>query len=279
MATLLNGSKTHHSDCGRARARWSQHCVRYLNGHYVSLSAKQRISNAIDKLGYTRSWTARNLSLGRRGCIGVVVDSTLDPWFIQLLAGIEEALSERDSSLMLASLELRGQYDASPVFQWIREKRVDGLIIAKSQKRERSLLRTAIEAQLTVITVVPDEAVDHVPVLRCNNLAGGAAVVDHLVDLGHRRIAFVGGPEHSIDSKNRMRGLRNRLAQLCIPLDPALIFSCDSWESDAGIEFGRTLLAKPLSFTALVTANDALALGLCGWLSSGASGFHKLCPW
>lgn len=136
---------------------------------------QQRISKAIDKLGYTRSWTARNLSLGRRGCIGVVTDSTLDPWFIQLLAGIEEELSERDSSLMLASLELRGHYDASPVFQWIRDKRVDGLIIAKSQKRERSLLRTAVEAQLTV-TVVPDEPIDHVPVLRCNNLTGSGGI-------------------------------------------------------------------------------------------------------
>lgn len=234
---------------------------RYLNGHYVSGSTKQRISKVIDKLGYTRSWTARNLSLGRKGCIGVVVDSTLDPWFIQLLAGIEEELSTSDASLMLASLELRGHYDASRVFQWIREKRVDGLIIAKSQNRERSLLKTAVEAQLPAVTVAPDEEFEHVQVLRCNNLAAGAAVADHLTDLGHRRIAFAGGPEHSIDSKNRLRGLKERLAHLGAPLDSKLIYSCGSWEAEAGIEFGRTLLAKPLQFTALVTANDALALG------------------
>lgn len=122
---------------------------RFLNGHYVSKSAKLRISKAIDTLGYSRSSTARNLSLGRKGSIGVIVDSTLDPWFVQLLAGIEEELSIRDTSLMLASLELRGHYDAGLVLRWIHERRVDGIIIAKSQKRERSLLHAAIYAQTT----------------------------------------------------------------------------------------------------------------------------------
>src|SRR5665213_2327096 len=234
---------------------------RYLNGHYVSHSAKQRIAKVIDKLKYTRSTTARNLSLGRTGCIGVVVDSTLDPWFVQLLAGIEEELATRDTSLMLASLELRGHYDADLVFQWVREKRLDGLILAKSQKRERLIIQAAVEAKIPTVTIAPDEVVDHVHVVRSNNTAGGAAVADLLSDLGHRRIAFLGGPEHSIDMKNRLRGFRQRLEHLGVPLDPSFIFTCPNWEPEAGMDFGRTLLAKPLSITALVTGNDALALG------------------
>jgi LacI family transcriptional regulator len=235
---------------------------RYLNDHYVSQAARKRISEVIAKLGYTRSSTARNLSLGRKGSIGVVVDSTLDLWFTQLLAGIEEELSARDSSLMLASLELRGHYDAGNVFRWIQEKRVDGLIIAKSQKRERSLLHAAVEADLPTVTVAPDEAVSQVHVIRFDNVAAGAAVADHLADLGHRRIAFAGGPEHSVDSKNRLKGLRERLAELGITINPKSISSCDSYEAEAGIEFARFLLAKPLEITALVMGNDALALGV-----------------
>ena len=84
---------------------------RYLNGHYVSREVRARLSDIIAELGYSRSWTARNLSLGRRGSIGVVVDSSHDPWFVQLLTGIEEELSTRDTSLMLASTELRSEYD------------------------------------------------------------------------------------------------------------------------------------------------------------------------
>jgi LacI family transcriptional regulator len=234
---------------------------RYLNGHYVSRTAKRRISEVIATLGYSRSRNARNLSLGRSGSIGVVVDSTLDLWFTQLLAGIEEELSAHDASLMLASLELTGHYEPRIVFEWIREKRVDGLIIAKSQKRERSLLRTAVDHHLPVVSVAPDEVVSHVQVVRCNNMAAGAVVADHLADLGHRNIGFAGGPEHSVDSKHRLRGLEERLRKLGIPLDRRRVWWCGSYEAQAGIEFARTRLGRPLDFTALVMGNDALALG------------------
>jgi LacI family transcriptional regulator len=234
---------------------------RFLNGHYVSRSAKKRIAEVITELGYSRSPTARNLSLGRKGSIGVVVDSTLDPWFQQLLAGVEEELSSHDMSLMLASLELKGHYDSALVLEWVRERRVDGLIVAKTQRRERPILHAAIEAQLPVVAVAPDEIIDHIPSIRCNNNAGGAAVADYLADLGHKRIAFAGGPKHSIDSNHRLTGLRNRLKQLGIQLDSKRIWSCDSFAATAGVEFARTFLAKPLDVTAIVLGNDALALG------------------
>jgi LacI family transcriptional regulator len=234
---------------------------RYLNGHYVSAPVQARLSEVIATLGYSRSWTARNLSLGRRGCIGVVVDSSADPWFVQLLTGIEEELAARDTGLMLASLELRGQYDPSLVFAWIRDRRVDGLVIAKSQRRERALLRAAVEAQLPTVIVAPDEISTDVQVVRCNNLAAGAAVAAHLAGLGHRRIGFAAGPEHSIDSKHRLRGLRDELARRGIQLEPKNVFECGSFTSEAGGEFAHRFFESPTDLTALVLANDALAFG------------------
>ncbi len=234
---------------------------RYLNGRYVSGAAKARIGDAIAALGYAPSWTARNLSIGRKGCIGVIVDASDDPWFNQILAGIEEELSERDTSLMLSSLELRGQYDPRIVLEWIRGRRVDGLIIAKSQRRERPLLHEALEAQVPIITVAPDEAVTHVHVVRCDNIGGGAAVAEHLVELGHRHVAFAGGPQHSLDSKHRLRGLTEGLARHGIRLDKKAIFSCGSYEASAGAGFAAAFLDRAFEATALVMGNDALALG------------------
>lgn len=234
---------------------------RYLNGHYVSAPVQARLSEVIASLGYSRSWTARNLSLGRRGCIGVVVDSSADPWFVQLLTGIEEELSTRDTGLMLSSLELRGQYDPSIVFAWIRDRRVDGLIIAKSQRRERALLKAAVEAQLPTVIIAPDEISTDVQVVRCNNVAAGATVAAHLANLGHRKIAYVAGPQHSIDSKHRLRGLRDELARRGIRMDPEAVFNCGSYTSDAGGQFAREFLDRPIDVTAVVLANDALAFG------------------
>lgn len=234
---------------------------RYLNGRYVSREAKARIADAIEALGYARSWTARNLSIGRKGCIGVVVDTSLDPWFNQVLAGIEEELSTRDTSLMLCSLELRGRYDPSIVFEWIRGRRVDGLIVAKAQRRERPLLREAIGGQIPLVMVAPDETVAPAHVVRCDNRAGGVAVAHHLAELGHRHIVFVGGPEHSLDSKHRLRGLREGLARHHVRLASRNVFFCGSYEADAGAAFAERFLIDRSDATAIVTANDALALG------------------
>jgi LacI family transcriptional regulator len=234
---------------------------RYLNGHYVSKPVRARLSEVISALGYSRSWTARNLSLGRRGCIGVIVDSSQDPWFVQLLTGIEEELSTRDTGLMLSSLELRGAYDPALVLEWIRDRRVDGLIVAKAQRRERALFKAAIEARLPTVAVAPDETLHHVQTVRCNNIAGGRAVADHLAALGHRHIAFAGGPEHAIESKHRLRGLREGLSAHGIRLDPRLVFSCERWDMEAGGRFAQEFLGTAPVVTALVLANDALALG------------------
>jgi LacI family transcriptional regulator len=234
---------------------------RYLNGHYVSAPVQARLSEVIASLGYSRSWTARNLSLGRRGCIGVVVDSSADPWFVQLLTGIEEELSTRDTGLMLASLELRGQYDPSIVVEWIRDRRVDGLVIAKSQRRERALLKAAVEAQLPTVLIAPDEISTDVHVVRCNNIAAGATVATHLAGLGHWKIGYAGGPDHSIDSKHRLRGLRDELARRGIQMDAKNIFACGSYTSEAGGEFAHKFFESTPDLTALVLANDSLAFG------------------
>jgi LacI family transcriptional regulator, galactose operon repressor len=234
---------------------------RYLNGHYVSADARARIGKVIEELGYKRSSTARNLSLGRRGCIGVVVDSIVDPWFTQILAGIEEELLSHDTSLMLASTELTGTYDPAIVFEWVRERRVDGMIVAKSQRRERPLIREAVGAQLPTVLVVPDETFNDVQLVRCDNRSAGVAIANHLVELGHRAIAFAGGPAHAIDSKHRLQGLREGLKAHGVSIDSAHVFSCGSWDVDAGVKCANEFFARSRHVTAIVLANDALASG------------------
>jgi LacI family transcriptional regulator, galactose operon repressor len=162
---------------------------------------------------------------------------------------------------MLASTELTGTYDPAIVFEWIRERRVDGLIIAKSQRRDRPLIRRAVDAQLPTVLVAPDEAFPGVQLVRCDNHGAGVVVANYLVQLGHTRIAFAGGPRHSIDSKHRLLGLRKGLQKHRISLDPTCVFSCGSYEVAAGDAFARTFFEKPRDLTAIVFANDALASG------------------
>src|SRR5262249_12556914 len=163
--------------------------------------------------------------------------------------------------LRLRSRGLRGQYDPAIVFEWIRERRVDGLIIAKSQRRERPLLREALASQLPIVTVAPDEAVTHVHIVKCDNLAGGVAVANHLAAPRHRRVGVAGGPRPSLASRRGVRGSRDGLARQGIRLRPKAIPGGGSSEADAGAAFASRWLDGRPPVTALVMGNDALALG------------------
>jgi LacI family transcriptional regulator len=234
---------------------------RYLNDDYVSPSVKARLSSIIESLGYKPSRTARNLSLGLKGCIGVVVDSIQDPWFTQLLTGMEEELQSRDVSLMLLSLELRDTYDPSLAFEWIREHRVDGLIVAKCHRRDRPLVETALAARLPLVAIAPDQMLAGVSVIRGDNISGGRLIGAHLAELGHTRIAFAGGPKVSVESRHRLEGLREELRKRRVELREQDISFCASYEAEQGAEFAYEFLRKPVRATALALGNDALAIG------------------
>ena len=147
------------------------------------------------------------------------------------------------------------------MFEWVREHKVDGLVLAKSQRRDRALIREAVNAQLPTVLIAPDETAPHVQLVRCDNRSAGIAVANHLIELGHRMVAFAGGPAHSLDSKHRLIGLREGLANRDIALQSELIFSCGSWEADAGARFAETYFEHDRGATAVVLANDALAAG------------------
>ena len=234
---------------------------RYLNDDSVSPRMKARLSQVIESLGYKPSQTARNLSLGFKGCIGVVVDSIQDPWFTQLLTGMEEELQSRDTSLMLLSLELRDKYDPAIAFEWIDERRVDGLIIAKCHRHDKALVQAAMDAQLPIVAVAPDETLRDVSVLRADNIGAGRMLGAHLAELGHRWVAFAGGPHASVESRHRLQGLREELGKRGVQMRDEDVCFRASYEADEGAAFAQTFLLRPTRPTAVVLGNDALAIG------------------
>jgi LacI family transcriptional regulator len=234
---------------------------RYLNDNSVSPPMKAHLSRVIESLGYKPSRTARNLSLGLKGCIGVAVDSIQDPWFTQLLTGMEEELQSRDISLMLLSLELRDTYDPAIAFEWINERRVDGLIIAKCHRRDKPLVRAALDAQLPIIAVAPDETLTDVAVLRADNIAAGRMLGAHLAELGHRRMAFAGGPDVSVESRHRLQGLREELRERGLQLRETDICFRASYDAEEGAAYAETFLRQRTRPTAVVLGSDALAIG------------------
>ena len=243
-------------------ARVSKSTVsRVINGGYASAEVRARVAKVIQRLGYTPWTTARNFSLGRAGCFGLVVFDTQSEWVTQILGGIEEELTSRHISLLVGSLFLRGTFEASTVASWIRERRVDGLIFVCPGRRERVLVEAARKMQLAVALIAPDELLRGGVVVRSDNLGVGRDIVNHLYELGHRRIAFIGGSEESLDSRERCEGIEQALSEHKLKLVHRLFMP--RYHVEEGAAYAKKWLktSRARAPTAVVLADDIMALG------------------
>jgi DNA-binding LacI/PurR family transcriptional regulator len=236
---------------------------RVVNGGRVSAGVKRRVQRVIDELGYAPSVAAQSLVHRRTGCIGLAVNSTQSPWFTQILGGIEQALAPSKKSVLLASMMLHGSYDPATVLAWVQEGRVDGLILVRYARRDRPLLEAAAGAGLPIVLIAPDLSAPADFTVRCDNVNAGWIVAQHLAKLGHQRIAFAGGPKESLDSRQRLQGLEEGLAEHGITLPPERIFFGSGYAREAGVRYAESFLELPASErpSAVVLGNDPMAIG------------------
>lgn len=236
---------------------------RVLNGGYVSADARRRVERAVQELGYVPSATARSLKYGRKGCIGVAVESVQGAWFMGLLSGIEAELNRAHVSMMLAGWHSGDSYDPSAISAWISGRRLDGMILVRFTKREQPLLEAAEAADIPVTFICPDQSVNLGFTVRCQNYEAGRTLGQHLLDLGHRRLAFVGGPKDSVDTLDRLRGLNDVIHETRgASMAASDIGFQDSYMPRAGTAAAASFLKRPASKrpTAVVLGNDSMAI-------------------
>ncbi len=243
---------------------------RVVNGGRASKAVQRKVRQAIDELGYSPSVAAQSLVNGRAGCIGLVVNSSQSTWFSQILGGVEEALAPSRQSVLLASLMRGGQRDPSAVHRWIHERRVDGLLLVRYSRKDRELLDLAREAALPCVLLAPDLDSEAFPSVRSNNRMAGRLAAGHLIELGHRHLAFAGGPEQSVDTRMRQMGVAERCQESGIELASEDVWFGESYGHEAGVQFAEVLLRRSPAQrpTAVVLGNDPMAVGFVGTLLS-----------
>ena len=230
---------------------------RALNGlDNVSDETRERVLAAAGALGYIPHAGARSLSLARTNAIGVVLPDVHGEFFSEILRGMDSAASKRGYLLLLSNMHGGGpQPDA--VLRAMRG-RVDGLLVM-APHLDRATLEKALPAKTPVVLINAPADVRHHSNLRLDNAAGIEAVVAHLVGLGRRRIAYVGGPESNLDARERAAAFRNAMQRLA-PGEEVIMLPGDFTE-EAGGEAILRLLTEGIRFDALVAANDMMAVG------------------
>ncbi|MEU0423323.1 LacI family DNA-binding transcriptional regulator [Streptomyces canus] len=247
-----------------------------LNGTRPVLPhTRQAVLDAVDELGYTPNTLARSLVTSRTRSIGLAVSAISNPYFTEILQGVEAGALEHGYSLLIADPHDDPDHECK-VVQLLHERRVDGMIVAPSAD-PRELV--SYLGRHRVPTVFLDRVIDGV----IEGVVGGAVedpadgpqrfdqvcaentgpmarLVAHLAGLGHRRIGLVAGLPGLSTTAERITGYRQGLTTARLPYDDDLVVHGDS--ASAGAERATaTLLSRAAPPTALVTANNAMTIG------------------
>ncbi|WP_141204390.1 LacI family DNA-binding transcriptional regulator [Streptomyces griseorubiginosus] len=254
-----------------------------LNGTRPVLPhTRQAVLDAVDELGYTPNTLARSLVTSRTRSIGLAVSAISNPYFTEILQGVEAGALEHGYSLLIADPHDDPGHERK-VAQLLHERRVDGMIVAPSaDPRELVAYLTRHEVPAVFLDRVvegaggADEPRDAGAGTEGRETpAGGprrfdqvcaestrpmAELVTHLAGLGHRRIGLVAGLPGLSTTAERIAGYRQGLTASGLPYDPHLIVHGDS--ESAGAEVATAaLLGLPTPPTALVTANNTMTIG------------------
>ena len=233
---------------------------RVLNGQNgVSEQARYQVLQAARRLGYTPNGLARGLSGRHTAMVGFVLSDISNPFFPELARGIEDVAREMGYTVLFANTDGRPDREHEAV-RLLVERRVDGIVFA-SVTRETDCLRWLREVGIPFALAgrsTDDPDVDSVVV---DNVAGGRMATEHLLGLGHSRVAFIGGPRNVSASVERFEGYRQAFRARNLEVDPRLVRWADFRQSGGYVAALELLQGTGEPPTALFAANDQMAIG------------------
>jgi LacI family transcriptional regulator len=237
--------------------------------HMVRPDTVRRILAASEELGYHPDLTARTLRTGRTATVGVLIPDFTNPLFPPIVRGIEDALADCGYTPLLANTDNDKDREAR-VFRALRARQVDGFILLTARNNDPTL-HELIDEQIPVVTVNRVASGRVVSSVSADDQAGISAVVDHLVNIGHRTIATIAGPRWLSTGRNRRREFERSMTRH--GLNPDRVVAARAFSEDEGDRCMAELIADT-DVTAVVAANDSLALGAMAALRRAG----KRCP-
>lgn len=233
---------------------------RALNGNpAISEKTTARIQRLAQQMGYTPSAVAQSLLTQQTLTIGMVVTTIADPFIVQVVEGVESVAQAAGYSVFLSSSHNNPDQEMA-VVETFQRRRVDAIIVTSS--RVGSLYSSQLDQiQVPIVLINNQEEGKYLYSVAVDDMQGSQLAVNHLVELGHRRIGYIGVPDRPRSNRRRLSGYQRALENAGITPDPELVFSPDA-END--FERGKISL-EPLLITgatAVFCYNDVTAIGV-----------------
>ncbi len=234
---------------------------RVINGSSrVSVPVKTKVQEAIASLNFVPQTAARVLAAKKTNTIGLILPEISGFYFSPLLHGIEEAISDTEYDLLVHSSVSR-QDNASPPTGKLGEHNTDGLLIytASVSTEEISRLHSHGFPMVLLLQSPPDDL--KIPSVTIENKTGAFKIVNHLIEAhGHRKIAFLAGPENEEDATWREQGYREALTSHGISINNKLI-SMGGFDTPTAQNSVAEWISKGVKFDAIFAADDDSAIG------------------
>ena len=241
----------------RGRGRMSDH-------------TRERILDVAKELGYAPSLMARGLVMQRSFCVGLIVPTFLDPFHSEVAQGVEEWARQHHYSLFVSSTDLDPTREME-VAHSLLGRQVDGIIVSSSRVGDR-YLEMSTDSDMPIVLINPEADSTQIPTVVHDDYGGGALLMTHLLQQGHRNIAHMGvmtqGRAHHERKRAWTDGMRNG------GLAPELSVDCPTGSIAGGMHGAAQLLPKAFELwqappEAIFCYNDATAIGVIATLRQG----------
>ncbi|MCL2898999.1 ribose operon transcriptional repressor RbsR [Brenneria tiliae] len=227
---------------------------------FVSDAIRDKVMAAVEQLNYAPSALARSLKINQTQTIGMLLTASSNPFYAEVVRGVERCCYERGYSLILCNTE--GDPDRMRrSLETLLQKRVDGVLLmcTESHRPLPDMVSRYPSIPMVMMDWAPfDGGID---VIKDNSLLGGEMATKYLISRGYRKIACIAGPKDKTTAYNRLEGYRQAMQGAGLPI-PAEYEIFGDFEFETGYRAMRQLLALDNRPDAVFTGNDAMAVGV-----------------
>lgn len=230
------------------------------DNRFVSEAVRKKVLQAVEQLNYSPSALARSLKVNQTRTIGMLVTATTNPFFAEVVRGVERSCYERNYSLILCNTEGSAARMSDSV-DTLLQKRVDGLLIMST---ENNRIPAEVLRRYPSLPVV---MLDSAPSLICNDIIqdnavlGGEIATNYLISKGYTRIACITGPKEQKPSLGRLDGFFQAMNRAGLPIPGDYVIH-SNFEFSGGLTAMERFLDLDVPPHAVFTANDAMAVGV-----------------
>ena len=230
------------------------------NNRFVSDGVREKVEQAIRHLNYAPSALARSLKINQTHTIGMLLTTSSNPFYAEVVRGVEESCYQRGYSLILCNTA-GDEERMNRSLETLMQKRVDGLLMmcTESHLPSADILNRYPSIPTVMMDWAPFEG--RGDIIQDNALLGGELATQHLIDSGYTRIACIAGPQDKTPARMRLEGYRNAMTKSGLEILPGYVVNGD-FEFQGGYNGMVELLALETPPEAVFTSNDAMAVGV-----------------